>query len=98
VLHSKKHLLGVVVTDGAVLTRPEAREETVKFDKGVVARRRRIDKWRVRESVVVPLHGLGLEAAHARGRLLDGESDWLARALEQAGLDTPSELMLDTAS
>ncbi len=98
VLRSEEHLLGVVITDGAVLMRPEVQEETVELDEEVVARCRRIDKWRVRESLVVPLQGLGLEAANAWGKLLDGESDQLARALEQAGLDAPSELALDAAS
>lgn len=98
VLHPEKHLLGVVVTDGAALMRPEVEEETAELDTGVVARCRRIDKWRVRESVVVPLQRGGDEAAQVWGAVLDAESEWVARGIEAAGLRTPSELALDVAS
>jgi hypothetical protein len=93
-LNSEDHLLGVVLTDGAALMRPEVEEETVELaaDGGVVARRRRIDNWRVRESVIVPLRSDARESAKLWGVLLDAESGWLAEALESAGLPMPSEL------
>jgi hypothetical protein len=97
VLCSEKHLLGVVITDGAVLMRPEVGEETAELG-GVVARCRRIDKWRVRESVVVPLQRGSDEAAQLWGAVLDAESEWLARGIESTGLHTPSELALDATS
>jgi hypothetical protein len=91
-LHHEKHLLGVIITDGGVLMRPEVEEETAELDGGVVARCRRIDKWRVRESVVVPLQQGGDEATQMWGTVLDAESEWLARGFESSGLHAPSEL------
>ena len=94
-LNSEDHLLGVVLTDGAALMGPEVEEETIELvaDGGVVARRRRIDNWRVRESVVVPLRSDAGESSRLWGALLDAESSWLAKALELTGLPMPSELV-----
>ncbi len=93
VLRPEKHLLGIVVTDGAALMRPEVEEETVELDAGVVARCRRIDKWRVRESVVVPLQRGGYEGTQVWGAVLDAESKWLTRGFESSGLHAPTELL-----
>lgn len=92
-LDSEKHLLGIVITDGAALMRPEVAEATAELDEGVVARCRRIDKWRVRESVVVPLQQGGDEAAQVWGAVLNAENDWLTRGFESSGLHAPSELL-----
>lgn len=91
-LGEEEHLRGVVISDGAALMRGEVHEETYLLDYGVVARRRRIDWWRARESVVVPLGDSGLAAAEAWGLTLDAESGWLARALDRQAIAPPPEL------
>ncbi len=91
-LDREEHLLGVVITDGAGLMRGEVDEETPLLERGIVARRRRLDWGRSRESVVVPLRDGGLAGAEAWGRILDAEHDWLARALETQGVAPPPEL------
>jgi hypothetical protein len=92
-LDGEEHLHGVVITDGAALMRGEVDEETLLLDRGIVARRRRIDWWRARESVVVPLRGSGLAGAEAWGLIFDAERDWLARALEHQCVAPPSDLL-----
>jgi hypothetical protein len=91
-LEGEEHLRGVVISDGAALMRGEVDEETLLLDRGVVARRRRIDWWRARESVVVPLRDSGLAAAEAWGLTLDAEGGWLARTLECQAIAPPPEL------
>lgn len=93
VLDGEEHLHGVVITDGAALMRGEVDEETLLLNRGIVARRRRIDRWRARESVVVPLRDRGLGAAEAWGLILDAERDWFGWALERQGVAPPSELI-----
>ncbi|MBS1888793.1 MAG: hypothetical protein JSU06_16540 [Actinobacteria bacterium] len=91
-LGEEEHLLGVVITDGAAVIRDQIEEDTFVLDRGIVARRRRIDRRRARESVVVPLRDGGLAAAEAWGFILDFERDWLAQALESQGVIPPPEL------
>jgi hypothetical protein len=92
-LKAEPHLLGAVITDGAALWRPEAEEQTFEVGEDAFALSRRIDKGNIRESVVVPLQGLGLEAAQLWRKVLDAESDWLGKALQRVGLEAPPELV-----
>jgi hypothetical protein len=92
-LDGDEHMQGVVVTDGAALMRGEVEEETVVLGGGVVARRRRIDYWRARESVVVPLRKGGLEGSEVWGAILDSERNWLVHALEYLGVAVPPEIV-----
>jgi hypothetical protein len=92
-LDDQEHLHGVVISDGAGLMRGEVEEETLVLDRGIVARRRRIDWWRARESVVVPLRDSALADAEAWGLILDTERGWLARALEGQGVVPPADLL-----
>ncbi len=92
-LDGEEHLHGIAITDGAGLMRGEVEEETHVLDGGIVARRRRIDWWRARESVVVPLRYSGLAAAEVWGLILDAERGWLARALEGQGVVPPADLL-----
>lgn len=91
---AEHHLLGAVITDGAALMRPRAQEETIELDAGAIALCRRVDNWRVRESVVVSLDETSRGGAQLLRRVLDAESGWLARAVEHVGLSAPPELVI----
>ena len=93
-LEGVEHLEGVVITDGAVLMRPNLPEETVSLNEGAVAMSRKIDRWHTRESVVIPLTPLALEAAVLWRAIFDGESAWAIRELGALGLKPPSELVI----
>jgi hypothetical protein len=54
---------------------------------------RQIDKWHTRESVVIPLQPLALEAARLWFGILDAEHHWLVHELESVGLEPPNELI-----
>ena len=92
-LRTEPHLLGAVITDGAALWLPEAEEQTIEIADDAFALSRRIDNGNIRESVVVPLQGLGLEAAQIWRQVLDAENGWLGKALERVGLLPPPELV-----
>jgi hypothetical protein len=53
-LRDARHLLGVVISDGAALMRPDASEQTIEGPE-FIALARRSDAWRIRETVIVPL-------------------------------------------
>jgi hypothetical protein len=86
------HLQGVVITDGAVMTRPNVSEETIDLAGGAGALCRQIDKWHARESVIVPLRALAADAGQLWWKTLDRERGWLGRELEAVGLDPLPEL------
>jgi hypothetical protein len=92
-LHAEPHIQGVVITDGAVLMRGDVPEQTVELSEGAIAIGRQIDKWHTRESVVIPLQPLALEAAHLWLDILDAEHHWLIRELKAVGLEPPVELI-----
>lgn len=62
-LSSDHHIEGVVITDGAVLMRPEVAELTVQLPEGAVAISRQIDSWHTRESVIIPMQPHKTEGA-----------------------------------
>jgi hypothetical protein len=92
VLADQDHILGVVMTDGAVLMRPDVPEETCALPSGVVAVSRQIDRWHSRESVIIPIRPLALTGVQLWQRILNAERRWAARELEAAGLVFPAEL------
>lgn len=92
-LHAEPHIQGVVITDGAVLMRGDVSEQTVELSEGAIAMGRQIDKWHTRESVVIPLQPLALEATQLWFDILDAEHHWLVRELEAVGLEPPPELI-----
>jgi len=90
-LRDARHLLGVVITDGAALMRPAAHEETIE-ESEFTALVRRSDAWHVRETVIVPL-GSDAECTLPLWRsILDAESGWVSRELRANGLALPPEL------
>lgn len=86
------HLQGVVITDGAVMMRPNVSEETIELAAGAGALCRQIDRWHARESVIVPLRPLAAHAGQLWRKTLDCETGWLSRELEAVGLDPLPEL------
>jgi hypothetical protein len=92
VLATEEHILGVVMTDGAVLMRPNVPEETRELPGGAVALSRQIDRWHSRESVVIPIRPLALGAAQLWRRILDAERRWAEREMHSVGLAFPGEL------
>ncbi len=94
VLAAEEHVLGVVMTDGAVLMRPNVPEETRELPGGAVALSRQIDRWHSRESVVIPIRPLALGAAQLWRRILDAERRWAEREMHSVGLAFPAELDL----
>jgi hypothetical protein len=91
-LHADHHIRGVVITDGAVLMRPEVPEQTVELAEGAIAISRQIDSWHTRESVIIPLQPQATEGAQLWLKILDGERDWAARELVAHRLEPPDEL------
>ena len=91
-LGKERHIKGVVLTDGAVLMRPDVPEQTTELPEGILAMCRQIDKWHARESVVIPLDPIALNMAQLWVKLLDAEHGWTARELATVGLDPPDEL------
>lgn len=91
-LGEERHIMGVVLTDGAVLMRGEVPEQTMELAGGSLAMSRQIDKWHARESVIVPLDPLAMDTAQLWLTLLDAEHGWTVRELAAVGLDPPDEL------
>jgi hypothetical protein len=92
VLATEKHINGVVMTDGAVLMRPNVPEQTCELPGGGTALSRQIDRWHSRESVVIPIRPLALGAAQLWRRILDAEQRWAELEMRSVGLAFPAEL------
>jgi hypothetical protein len=90
-LRDADHLLGVVISDGAVLMRPKAPEQTFEGPE-FIALARRSDAWHIRESVIVPLLPEAERDVPAWRSILDAESGWVGRELRANGLAEPPEL------
>jgi hypothetical protein len=86
------HLDGVVVSDGATVINVGAQDETLEAPGGVRAIRRRLDRLRVRETIVVPLRE-DVGAVSGWCSLYESEPSWLSWALKKVGLIYPPELM-----
>jgi hypothetical protein len=91
-LDTDQHIQGVVITDGAVLMRPDVAEQTVQLPEGAIAISRQIDSWHTRESVIIPLQPQATEGAQLWLKILDGERNWVARELAIHRLEPPREL------
>lgn len=87
------HLDGIVVSDGGAMVDVMSDEQTVGGPSGAVGMRRRLDRIRVREMVLVPLHP-GAGGVDAWKEMYDVEAEWLARQLAESGLGFPPELEL----
>jgi hypothetical protein len=92
-LHAEQHIQGVVITDGAVLMRPDVPEQTVQLPEGAFAISRQLDAWHTRESVIIPLRPQAMETARVWRKILDGERGWVGHELVAVGLEPPAELM-----
>jgi hypothetical protein len=91
-LDAAAHLHGVVLTDGAVLMRPNVIEETTDLSEGAAALCRRVDRWHARESVIIPLRPAALQTAQLWRSILDHERGWLGSQLTARGLESVPEL------
>jgi hypothetical protein len=86
------HLHGAVIDDGAVLVRPVGDDFTGVVGVGAVARGRRLDAIRLRETVTVTLSDRGKRDSSLWARLWDAEPGWTAWAAERCGVTAPPEL------
>jgi hypothetical protein len=91
-LSGHSHVVGVVLTDGAVLLSPNGQTARLQVEELVSASRVRLDAWRMRESVVVALRPTAAEEAALWTSMLHDESGWTAKELHRAGLDVPPEV------
>jgi hypothetical protein len=62
-LRDQSHIRGIVITDGAVLTRRDVAEQTTELHDGAMAICRQVDRWHAREAVIIPLCGSATPAA-----------------------------------
>jgi hypothetical protein len=85
------HILGVTISDGAILMRPEGSEQTIEGE-GFVALARRSDAWHIRESVIIPLRPGAKDGVRLWRSILDAESGWVGSELRRHGLILPPEL------
>ena len=81
-----------MIDDGAVLVRPAGDDFTDVVDVGAIARRRRLDAIRLRETVTVALSDRGVHDSALWARLWDAEPGWTAWAAERCGVRAPPEL------
>jgi hypothetical protein len=66
--------------------------ETVKPGPRVLGIRRRLDRVRVRQAVIVALTARGEAQLGSWRRLFDAEPGWVAEALTRRGLEYPPSL------
>jgi hypothetical protein len=86
------HIAGVLATNGAAISDLTAPSEDAEVGEGIVAMRRRLDRLRVRESVIVALNPRGDRGAQLLRELYESEPSFTAAGLEQRGLRRPAEL------
>jgi len=72
--------------------RPVGDDFTVVVGDGPVARGRRLDAIRLRETVTMALSDRGVRDSSLWARLWDAEPRWTAWAAERCGVAAPSEL------
>ena len=92
------HLEGVVVSDGAATVNFDAYDETVETTECAIALRRRIDGFRTRETIIVPLRSEAAGACDVWRGLYAAEPSWLPWALGEVGLSVPPELSVSAAA
>jgi len=86
------HVDGVVFTDGASMTNPGSRDEESMPEPGVIFLRRRLDYVRSRQSIIVGLTDVSVQAMPVWSSLFDSEPGFAEWVLPRLGLSPPREL------
>lgn len=83
---------GVMVTDGGRLVDLTSMAETAHPDARAIGLRRRLDRVRVRQAVVVALSTRGQSQMDSWRRVFNAEPGWVDEALARQGLEYPPSL------
>lgn len=93
-LVSEPHVEGVAFTDGAAMTDPGSPDDDLMTDPGVMFVRRRLDRVRSRQTIVIARSHRGTASLTAWRLLLDAEPGFAEWALPRFGLTGPPELAI----
>jgi hypothetical protein len=89
------HIHGLVLTDGAWMVTVNTPNETQRDAHGCIAMHRRLDPFRARETLIVPLTDKALEESGHWFALYDSEPRWMKWALDRHDMTMPDELNCD---
>jgi hypothetical protein len=89
------HIRGLVLTDGAWMLTVNTPDETHQDARRGLAMKRRLDPFRARETLIVPLFDEALEEARHWYAFYDDESSWMKWALDRYAMTLPDELNCD---
>lgn len=93
-LSSEPHLEGLAFTDGAAMTDPGSPDEDLMTDPSVMFVRRRLDRVRSRQTIVIAQSDSATASLTAWRSLLDAEPGFAEWALPRFGLTAPPELAI----
>jgi hypothetical protein len=88
----ESQLDGVIVTDGGVVLDLDSADATAEASTGAVGLHRRLDRGRIRKTIIVTLSAEGAAAVPLWRRVLDAEPGWIAAALRAECLPYPALL------
>lgn len=93
-LVSEPHLEGIAFTDGAAMTDPGSPDEDLMTDPGVMFVRRRLDRVRTRQTIVIARNDRGIAGLTGWRLLLSAEPRFAEWALPRFGMTAPPELAI----